>query len=213
MKDYSFSVSFSQSKSGHKIPMVNGVYLHSVYDPIKEAESLVAEHEKNLEKENNVLILGLGYGYHINEIRSKLMLNFGTDYNIYVIEPNPNIVKFVKEDRMIFDGPIKIICKQTLDDIFSETNFVDFLMKKPTLISHSSSFNLYSEFFKEFMSFEKHDSFSTNINILKNMSLKNMLLSGNEESSFSSAIDNLIIKDKKESKDSFLIDIYKNILS
>ena len=103
MKDYSFSVSFSQSKSGHKIPIVNGVYLHSAFDPVKEAEALVIENEKNFEKENNILILGLGYGYHVNEIRSKLVLNFGSDYKIYIIEPNSNIVNLVNEDKILYD--------------------------------------------------------------------------------------------------------------
>ena len=209
MKDYSFPISFTEAKSGHKIPIVNGVYLHSVYDPIKEAEALLQQNEKNLVNENKVLILGLGYGYHVNEIRSKLTLNHGADYTIYVVEPNPDAVKTVKDQNALLEGNIKIICKKTLDDFFSDTDFVNFLMKKPRIISHSASFNLYSEFFKDFMSFERHDSLSTNMNIIRNSKLKNMFIDEEEDSSFSTAIEKLTHRSGKDSKDSFLLNIYK----
>ena len=63
------------------------------------------------------------------------------------------------------------------------------------------------------MSFEKHDSYTTNMNILNNSFIKDLLDNGEEKSSFSTALNNLPIQQKRKSKDSFLIDIYQDILN
>ena len=62
------SIDFIIAKSGHIVPVVDQIYLHSVYDPIKEADDYVQTHEEDLKKNPTVLMLGLGFGYHIFQI-------------------------------------------------------------------------------------------------------------------------------------------------
>ncbi|MEI8346869.1 MAG: hypothetical protein WCG27_05350, partial [Pseudomonadota bacterium] len=55
------------SKTNHPIPVINGVHLHSVYNPIKEAETFISKQEKILKEKNHILFLGLGFGHHIDQ--------------------------------------------------------------------------------------------------------------------------------------------------
>jgi S-adenosylmethionine synthetase len=55
-----------ESKSGHKIPKINNIHLHSTYDPRYEAERFVLENEDLLKNNNKVLLLGLGFAYQRN---------------------------------------------------------------------------------------------------------------------------------------------------
>ncbi len=48
----------------------NGVYVHSLYDPIKEAKKLVQI--KTKENISLVFVMGLGYGYHVLELLEQL---------------------------------------------------------------------------------------------------------------------------------------------
>ena len=59
MEEFKFeSFKVKSSKSGHIIPVVNGVHLHSTYDPIKEAKSMVEKYYKNFKENKNVLVFG-----------------------------------------------------------------------------------------------------------------------------------------------------------
>ena len=56
-----------ESKNGLKVPVIDGVYLHSIYDPQTEGKALLKRHQDSFEEKSSILILGLGYGYHIEE--------------------------------------------------------------------------------------------------------------------------------------------------
>ncbi len=58
------------SKNNLPILKYKNTYIHSLYDPIKEAERQVQL--KNKEKTTLILVFGLGYGYHISHLLSKL---------------------------------------------------------------------------------------------------------------------------------------------
>ena len=53
------SYEIKHSRTEQKVPIVNGVHLHSIYNPDKEAESLLNAQIENLKNKNEVLILGL----------------------------------------------------------------------------------------------------------------------------------------------------------
>ncbi len=60
----------SYSKSNLPILQYKNTYIHSPYDPIREAERQV--HIENRDKATLILIFGLGYGYHILQLLRKL---------------------------------------------------------------------------------------------------------------------------------------------
>lgn len=57
------------------------VYLHSSYDPDREAECWA--NEIHFEPEKNIILFGLGLGYHLKPLLSKI----GPDVKILIIEP------------------------------------------------------------------------------------------------------------------------------
>lgn len=70
----------------------NNRYIHSKYDPIREAEQLV---DANIELLNNsiIAVYGLGLGYHIESIAKKM----DSKSILYVFEYNIDLIKYCKE--------------------------------------------------------------------------------------------------------------------
>lgn len=145
-------IELQSSRNGLSIPVVNGVYLHSVYNPQKEAESFVEKHEQILAKKKNIIILGLGFGYHIEEVAKRM--NQNGDYNIVVIEPNKNLVNLFEETRPFYDSNIQIICHESVEEFYVNESFVKFLTTKPGIIKLDTSFNLNKDFFKDFLTYK-----------------------------------------------------------
>ena len=78
------------SKTGKPIPVIDGIHLHSAYDPIKEASKFIDGHLKSLRENNNVLVFGLGLGYHLEAIEKSCREIWGNNFQVMVIEPNAN---------------------------------------------------------------------------------------------------------------------------
>ena len=79
------------AKDGSPVPLWDGFCLHSLYQPIKEGESFA---EKFLEENAGqygkpLLVLGLGFGYHILPLLDKFQ-------NIYVAESNQELINKAK---------------------------------------------------------------------------------------------------------------------
>lgn len=62
------------------------VYLHSKYNPLREAETIVAALE-NVDENTNIIFYGTGLGYHIQMILEKFK-----DINYYIYEPIPELL-------------------------------------------------------------------------------------------------------------------------
>ncbi len=73
------NVKVIQSKSGHAIPQLNSISLHSSYRPVQEAEKLVAEFSELPHKPT--VVMGLGFGYHVLELLRKV------EGPVHVVEP------------------------------------------------------------------------------------------------------------------------------
>ena len=142
-----------ESKDGLKIPVVNGVHIHSQYNPRKEGEDLLKQHLHALEKKNNLLILGLGFGHHLFDIIKHLKSN-NTSFNIAVIDPNRQVIddclKFYPE--LLKD--ITVYCDPLINKLFYSKELIDFLLEKPVIIPHAPSFNLYREYFTEYLTYK-----------------------------------------------------------
>lgn len=62
------------------------LYLHSRYNPIREAEAIIEEYE-GIEPDTTVIFYGTGLGYHID-----LFLQKHPDINYYIYEPIPEML-------------------------------------------------------------------------------------------------------------------------
>jgi len=171
-------IDFIIAKSGHIVPVVDQIYLHSVYDPIKEADDYAQTHEDDLKKNSTVLMLGLGFGYHIFQIINKLKVNH-TTFNLLVLEPNQQLVehfinycseKNIKVEFKILSSPI--------DKIFYQDVLLNFMLQKPLVLMHKASFNKDKSYFTTFLQYRAPKVFETFEGHLKTH-LKDFLAEGN----------------------------------
>ena len=116
-----------KSKSGLTVPYIDDVYLHSMYSPAKEAEGFAKLHEETLKRKKNVIVLGLGFGYHVEEIAK--ILNREHDNYIPIHTKDP-------------------------ESLFLRRDFTEFLLSSPAILKHDASFMLNKEFFSNLLQYK-----------------------------------------------------------
>ncbi|HLE11862.1 MAG: hypothetical protein A2504_06885 [Bdellovibrionales bacterium RIFOXYD12_FULL_39_22] len=152
----SFQIKYA--KTGQAIPVINDVHLHSIYYPIREAEAFVTKQKTIIGEKKQVLLLGLGYGYHVNALAKYLFSSFGDDFEICVIEPFEQLVVDVTTLSLINTDKVKIFSSNNVADLFDNLELINFLVKRPAVVAHPSSFNLSSKYFKAFLEFKADKS-------------------------------------------------------
>lgn len=115
---------------------IDNKFLHSKYYPQKEAEKFIKSNKEIYENKKNVVVYGVGCGYHIKE----LFLKSSSDCNIYVFDVDECLIKFVEKL-----GVLKILKKdKRIKLILGEDNFYkefgerlklveDILLYKPSI--------------------------------------------------------------------------------
>ncbi|MBC7087082.1 MAG: motility associated factor glycosyltransferase family protein [Tissierellales bacterium] len=77
-------------------------YIHSKYDPLKEAQSIIKKNENNLEKSKIIIFFGTGLGYHI-----ELILRAYPDIRAYIYEPNSEVLYYFLKERSFSESQLK----------------------------------------------------------------------------------------------------------
>lgn len=100
------SIFIEESKSGLKTAKIKDnetyKYVHSKYDPKKEAETLIKKYEVELEKSGTVIFFGTGLGYHI-----EFILRSFPDIKAYIYEPNKELLYFFLKERSFSETQLK----------------------------------------------------------------------------------------------------------
>ena len=148
------SYEIKSARNKERIPVVNGVHLHSSYDPSKEAATFVERHLETLQTKNEVLILGLGFAYHVNEIARILGQKHGKNFSIVVIEPNNETYQDCIKEGLLNIENVTVYTGMVAKEYYNHHNLTQFLLKRPAVIAHPSSFNLYQTFYKSFLAYE-----------------------------------------------------------
>ena len=143
------NLTIKYSKTNLPVPVLRGVQLHSLYDPVKEAENFISMSFEPLRGKNNLLIFGLGFSYHITALAKKLN-DEGQQTSIMVIEPEEKI--YQKYLEIVGPGSFKVIAGRSVSELYQDQNFIEFLCKKPGIIRHPASFNLHVEYYKALLS-------------------------------------------------------------
>ena len=180
------------SRTNHKIPIVNGVHLHSVYNPINEAKVFTDRNEKVFKNKNKTLILGLGLGYHIEKIILKMTEYHADDFQIVIIEPIKKLIDDCYNLGIIDFAKIKIFGGFSIDNLYQDIDFVNFLLQRPSIIAHPASFNLNNDYFKKLLSFVAPNQINEISKTIKNQKLVNYLSLLPQEMDIDSCIDNVI---------------------
>jgi hypothetical protein len=128
-----------ESKIGVKAIKKNGIAIHSLYDPIKEAKIIVDS--LNLQRDNIYLfiVLGVGLGYHVeilkNEFPNSIVLPIELDDDI-ALNYVSNVGRF-------------LITNYNINDIYTILNFVDFMQVRDVkFVIFPGSYRLNTERYK-----------------------------------------------------------------
>jgi hypothetical protein len=177
------SIEIKISKSNHPIPVVSSIHLHSIYNPVKEAEAFARSCEKKLKESSKILIFGLGFGYHIQAIEKRMQSLYGKSYEISVIEPNEKLISLWKEYRQVSTSSrVRIVGHSEPQRFYEDELLTDFLVSKPCIISHTASFQLNESFYKGFMSFSYPKDTTSSSRFVSNKDLREQLVQENQSS-------------------------------
>lgn len=206
-----------KSKDGSPIPIINEIHLHSTYSPKKEALKFVESNKSNLKEKNSVLIFGLGFGYHVIEIKNYLKKHHKS-YSILVIDPNKkNYLNAIKYNPELQSKNISFYIDDNIENLYNEKNLINQFIQKPCVINHAPSFNLYSPFFKDFLKYEAKSEIFKYLHLIE-LNEFSEYLSTKIANNSRFSIDNLICKkiakeNSVQNKNDFLLLAFHEIVS
>lgn len=149
MKPHEPLLTISEAKNKELVPCLDGVNLHSLHNPRREAEVFASNHMAHLSKSPYALILGLGFGYHIEEIAKILRLRHKT-FKIAVVEAIPELARLVGSYRgQIEDADV--YASRDVNSLWENPKFGKFLLEKPVVIIHPASFAISKKYFEKFL--------------------------------------------------------------
>jgi hypothetical protein len=194
-------IKISFAKNGLKVPSINDIYLHSTLDPNKEAHNFALQQIDRCHSPN-VLVLGLGFGYHITAIKNLLIEKFGTA-NIAVLEPNEALINNYRLSEQ--DQQFTIYQYEVVEDAYFDERLINFLLLKPTIISHNNSFNLNKIFYTGFLSFRASEEYDNYSNCLSSTIKDRINQASSEAKNFDESINFINQKNKLDSNDFYLL--------
>lgn len=153
MEELNANIELKESRSQRIVPVVNGIYLHSIYNPEKEAAAFAQTYEDSIKSKNSFLILGLGFGYHIEEV-ANIAAKYHETFTIKVLEPNRELIEKFMQNSGFESENIEIVHSTNPTEIFDREDFIMFLASKPAIIRHETSFNLSKDFYRSFLTFK-----------------------------------------------------------
>jgi len=147
----SSNIEIKLTPSGLHVPVKNNIFLHSAYDPIKEADNFLEKHINSLTTKDNILVLGFGFGYHIDAIYNYCNQQ-NLSPNIFILEPDQELISKAEELRSIKYA--NLITFTNLTDLFNDIKFAALLITKPYFLPHPASIASNETYFKNFLTFQ-----------------------------------------------------------
>lgn len=125
-------------------------FLHSKYDPKKEAEVLIERYKDELDKYDHVLFYGVGLGYHV-----ETLLNRYPNMNYSLFEPVPNVFNYFLESNrldMVDLSRLKNVYIDTEQDDSKEflINIMGNIQERIMLIALPSYERIFKQKFEKF---------------------------------------------------------------
>jgi len=197
-----------KSKSDLPIPVVNGVHLHSAYDPVKEAKKMIRKDLDDFQKKKNVLIFGFGFGYHVREIVSFFKEKRIKKFKIVVIEKNKTLLEKAKSLFPIESEKVKVFCQEDPSKIFLDKDFLDFLINKPVIFAHPPSFSLYDSYFEKILKYKSPNTLSDIIRSIEDIEFKSFLEKYSDQKDLSSLFQKIECKRTLIDENEFLMSAF-----
>ena len=207
-----FTINIKETRSGDRVPVINDIHLHSAYKPVSEAENFAEQKREVLERNSNILIFGLGFGYHIRAIENILKTSH-KNYKIKVIEPIKSMQDaFFENGFSIDEDNIQIYQFDTIAQYYNCEELVEFMANKPAVISHPASFKLCTDFYSSFMQHKASKNTSDIEDLVTDQAVKKYL-SQNENRDIIELLKDLSNTNRIESAEELLFMTYKEIIT
>ncbi len=179
------------SKTGLKVPLVNNIHIHSAYDPIKEAENLVKQSFSEFKNGDYVLVLGLGFGYHVIELIKEYERNH-LKVSLFVIEPSEEMYELcIRNNPDILHYQVQILHGSHVKTFYENRDFVNFLIHRPSIFKLSSIFNLHQNFFKSLLGYKASTKMEDIQKIIEDEELKSYANEVNQQEDLLNYVSNL----------------------
>lgn len=193
------------AKTGYPVPVINDVHLHSLYDPLKEATEFAKLHEPELVKNNAILILGLGFAYHIKAIQEIMTSYHGENYKLVIIEPSAQIIDECHKLHLLPNTHVTIFNADNPVDLYHNKELVQFLLQRPHLLFHPASYNVYTDYFKTYLSYRPDNRLLGLTLLIQSEELKNDLKQYSTDLEIKEIVDIIHQKPLKNEYDFFLM--------
>lgn len=138
-----------ESKNKSLVPVVKGIPLHSLHNPQREAEVFASNHLAHLSKSSNVFVLGLGFGYHIEEMCKILQLKHKS-FSLTVIEAHKELVTLWRSYQKSSAG-VEVFNAARGEELYENQKICELLLTRPVVIIHQPSFQVAKDFYTEFL--------------------------------------------------------------
>lgn len=138
-----------ESKNKSLVPVIKGTPLHSLHNPQREAEVFASNHLAHLSKSSNVIVLGLGFGYHIEEMCKILQLKHKS-FSLTVIEAHKELVTLWSSYQKNSAG-VEVYSASTGKELYENKKICELLLNRPVVIIHQPSFEVAKNFYTEFL--------------------------------------------------------------
>lgn len=142
-------LSIAESKSKELVPVLRGTPLHSLHNPRREAEVFANNHLAQLSRSPNVLVLGLGFGYHIEEMAKVLRLKH-KHCRIVVVEAHAELVRLWQSYQKNPES-LEVFTHQSAIALYQDRELCRFLLQKPVVVIHPASFEAAKPFYQSFL--------------------------------------------------------------
>ena len=209
VEDFVTGYQIVKAKTGHDVPVVNGISLHSLDDPIQEAQSHIADYRSQLKKKSHFFILGTGFGYHIEALIEALQKYHGGHFRIGVLELNKNVFEDCLIRQPNLRNPrIQYYVDNSIERLYMRKDLMDLLLGAPIVIKHPDSFNVYYDFYKSFLSYRSSTSIHEYLDRIKNANLRKHIcttISDDPNTTLSQYIENLRHQSRKLEKGDFIL--------
>lgn len=141
------SLHIIEAKTGSLVPVLNDHNLHSTLDPIKDETENISAHSSSIQNSKNILVLGLGFGYHVEAIKK-----INPNARIWIVEPNRELINLYIKN---IDNPIDatLLCED-VSSLYNNNRFVELLLSKPYIYSHKKSIEANPKYFRSFLNYQ-----------------------------------------------------------
>ena len=134
------SVELVIGRGGQKTLKVNGIFLHSRYNPEQEAKRLIDS--ASLDPKRPVLVVGLGLGYHVKELLHQ-------DYEVAVVEPEPYVARLALEGPLASEEFDFLLDVGDIDTITATDSFQSLAARLPQVLVHPATARAHQQFAEE----------------------------------------------------------------